>query len=284
MPSPVKNTRTEKRSKKKANESPKMPTKTAKPKAMTKRPAPVPALAASTHRYRQVADELIAGIVAAKFPVDTFLPTEKVLCEQFGISRYTAREALNLVEMAGLIERRQGSGSIVVSRTPPVRYNHNIQNIDDLLQYGNASRLRALHSREIELEAEPAHFLHSSPGNRAILLCGVRLQRHDNRPFSFSRIYITGQNATTRKALLDPEHAVITMLKLINLKHVHHIEQVFSAVEMDDEAAKELGCEKNAAAFRTDRVYFDARGQVILYAASWHPGKLFSYSTVLQRN
>ena len=280
MPSQV----TNKHPKKMAKESPKLAKKTATPKTAMKRVMPSSTKALSTHRYRQVADELIAGIVAAKFPVDTFLPTEKVLCEQFGISRYTAREALTLVEMAGLIERRQGSGSIVVSRTPPVHYNHNIQNIDDLLQYGNASRLRALHSREVELEAEPAHCLHSSPGNRAILLCGVRLQRHDNRPFSFSRIYITGQNAATRKAFLDPENAVITMLKLINLKNVPHIEQVFSAVEMDAEAAKELGCEKNAAAFRTDRVYFDARGQVILYAASWHPGKLFSYSTVLQRN
>lgn len=253
-----------------------MSTKTSSSKTTSPETAP--------HRYRQVADELIAGIISAKYPVETFLPTEKILCEHYGISRYTAREALNLVEMAGLIERRQGSGSIVVSRTPPVRYNHNIQNIEDLLQYGNASRLRPLFSREIVLAPEPAHFLRTTAGMPAILLCGVRHQRHDNRPFSFTRIYIAGKTAAVRKALLDPEQSVLTMLKLINLKNVHHIEQVFSAVELDDEAAEALGCEARAAAFRTDRVYFDEKGGVILYAASWHPGNLFSYSTVLQRD
>lgn len=238
---------------------------------------------AAHHRYRQVAQELMEGITSGTYPVDSFLPTEKTLCEHYGISRYTAREALDVVEAAGLIERRQGSGSVVVSNTPPVHYNQNIQNIDDLLQYGNASRLRALYSKEVALEDEPARFLHTAPGSPAILLAGVRHQRNDDRVFSFTRIYFISGSAAIRKALLDPERSVLTMLKLLDLNNVHHIEQVFSAAGADEETAAALGCEPGAAVFRTDRVYVDQRGKVILYAASWHPGNLFSYSTVLRR-
>lgn len=243
-----------------------------------------PEVAAGTHRFRKVADELMQGISAGTYPVGSFLPTEKVLCDHYGISRYTAREALDRLESAGLIERRQGSGSVVVSSSPPVRYNQNIQSIDDLLQYGNASRLHALYSRQVELDAEPARLLAVAPGTGAIVMAGVRYQRNDERPFSFTRIYFAGKNAATRKALLDPERRVHAMLGLLDLANVDHIEQVFSAAEADDETAAALCCDKNAAVFRTDRVYFDARGKVILYAASWHPGKLFSYSTVLQRD
>lgn len=248
----------------------------------TKKKAPIAGEPAN-HRYRQIAQELIEGITAGTYPVDSFLPTEKILCEHYAISRYTAREALDVVEAAGLIERRQGSGSLVVSRTAPVHYNQNIQNIDDLLQYGNASRLRALYSKEVVLDDEPARFLHSKAGAKAILLAGVRHQRNDQRVFSFTRIYFVTGNAAVRKALLDPERSVLTMLKLIDLNNVNHIEQVFSAAGADDETAAAFGCEPGAAVFRTDRVYFDQRGKVILYAASWHPGNLFSYSTVLKR-
>ncbi|MCA1857356.1 GntR family transcriptional regulator [Massilia oculi] len=235
------------------------------------------------HRYRQVAQELIDAITAGTYPVDSFLPTEKILCEHYGISRYTAREALDVVEAAGLIERRQGSGSVVVSNTPPVHYNHNVQNIDDLLQYGNASRLRALESKEVLLDEEPARFLKSNPGAKAILLSGVRHQRNDERVFSFTRIYFVTGSAAVRKALLDPERSVLTMLKMLDLKNVDHIEQAFSATGADRETAQALGCAEGAPVFRTDRVYVDRRGKVVLYAASWHPGHLFSYSTVLQR-
>lgn len=238
---------------------------------------------AGSHRYRQVAQELIEGITSGAYPVDSFLPTEKILCEHYGISRYTAREALDLVEAAGLIERRQGSGSVVVSNTPPVHYNHNIQNIDDLLQYGNASRLRAVESKEVELGDEQAGFLRSKPGAKAIMLSGVRQQRNDERVFSFTRIYFSGVSEAMRKTLLDPERSVLTMLKLLDLNNVHHIEQMFSATGADGETAGALGCEVNEPVFRTDRVYFDQAGKVILYAVSWHPGHLFTYSTVLQR-
>lgn len=236
------------------------------------------------HRYRQVAKELIDAIKVGTYPVDTFLPTEKILCEHYGISRYTAREALEVVEQAGLIERRQGSGSLVVSATPPVHYNQNIQSIDDLLQYGNASRLRALSSKEVVLEGEPARFLRSKAGTTGIVLTGVRRQRNDDRVFSFTRIYVAGGSAALRKALLDPERSVVTMLKLIDLSNVKHIEQVFSACGADEESAAAFGCPVDTPVFRTDRVYFDKAGKVILYAASWHPGSLFSYSTVLHRS
>ena len=106
--------------------------------------------------YRRMYNDLAAGIRAGRYAIGAALPTERELCVSFGVSRHTAREALRHLEERGLISRRQGSGSTVLARTPPVRYEQNIQSIDDLVQQGNASRLEVL-------SAEPA-LRNSAPG------------------------------------------------------------------------------------------------------------------------
>ena len=92
-------------------------------------------------RYRAIADGLINDIVGKRYAIGSALPAETELCERLQASRHTVREALRILEESGLISRRQGSGSEVIADTPPVRYRQTVDSIEDLLQYGNASRL-----------------------------------------------------------------------------------------------------------------------------------------------
>jgi DNA-binding FadR family transcriptional regulator len=57
---------------------------------------------------------LRAGIVAGIRVAGDRLPAERTLAEEFRANRRTVREALDLLVTEGLIERRHGSGSIVV--------------------------------------------------------------------------------------------------------------------------------------------------------------------------
>ena len=95
-------------------------------------------------RYRAMADELIKAIASRRYPVGGALPAEAELCEQLQASRHTVREALRILGEAGLISRRQGSGSVVLTDTPPVRCRQTVDTIEDLLQYGSESRLQLL--------------------------------------------------------------------------------------------------------------------------------------------
>src|SRR5690242_21711670 len=62
-------------------------------------------------RYLAVANSLIAAISQGRYPVGSTLPTEHELCERFGISRFTAREALRQLLDAGLVVRQIGRAS-----------------------------------------------------------------------------------------------------------------------------------------------------------------------------
>ncbi|MDB6049887.1 MAG: transcriptional regulator, GntR family [Pseudomonas sp.] len=48
------------------------------------------------------------------YPVNARLPTEKAMVEEFGVSRTVIREAISRLKSEGLVETRQGSGTVVL--------------------------------------------------------------------------------------------------------------------------------------------------------------------------
>lgn len=57
-----------------------------------------------------LADQLRSGV----YPVNSRLPTEKTIAENFGVSRTVVREAISRLKSEGLVETRQGSGTAVL--------------------------------------------------------------------------------------------------------------------------------------------------------------------------
>ncbi len=71
--------------------------------------------------YRQIANQIAEEIKAGTRPPNSRLPSERELAERFGISRMTARAAINLLMQRGLVSRRSRSG-VFVAR-PKVRFD-----------------------------------------------------------------------------------------------------------------------------------------------------------------
>ena len=59
-------------------------------------------------RYMQLAQTLINEIQSGRFPVGSTIPTEFELCEQFGASRSTVREAVKQLVQLGMVVRQAG--------------------------------------------------------------------------------------------------------------------------------------------------------------------------------
>ena len=66
-------------------------------------------------RWLQIAERLRAGIKTGHFAPGEHLPSESELNRLFGVSRTTARAALDKLRNDGLITRQSGKGSIVSS-------------------------------------------------------------------------------------------------------------------------------------------------------------------------
>jgi GntR family transcriptional repressor for pyruvate dehydrogenase complex len=62
-----------------------------------------------------VTEALLQGLHRGEIKPGTRLPSERELAEFIGVSRTVVREALNSLQMAGMVERRVGDGTYVAS-------------------------------------------------------------------------------------------------------------------------------------------------------------------------
>jgi GntR family transcriptional regulator len=85
----------------------------------------VPVSSDAAPRYRQVADALQRRIVSGDLESHDRLASERMIADRFGLSRMTARQAVELLVRRGVVYRRPGSGTFV---SPP-RIEHTLQRL-----------------------------------------------------------------------------------------------------------------------------------------------------------
>ena len=234
-------------------------------------------------RYHQLADELRKDIERGRYDVGSLLPTELQLCESHAISRHTAREALRVLINDRMVERRQGSGTLVIANSRQ-RFNHSISTVADLLQYGANTRLKIVETHKIEADEAIAALLDCKLGTPCIHLHGLRSASKGEIPFCISDIYrIAGRDPLTKR-LLEVRGAVYALIDELDIGHIGAVEQSMNADMVSTDDADELGLSKRTVCLRIVRRYFDPTGKLILVAVNQHPGPDFVYSMSLKQS
>src|SRR5438552_13454686 len=67
----------------------------------------------SSRRYQQVADQIQRLILKGVLKPGDRLPPERELAQKFGVARSSVRDAIRTLEMMGIVEPRQGLGTVV---------------------------------------------------------------------------------------------------------------------------------------------------------------------------
>lgn len=234
--------------------------------------------------YMTVANALTGRISNGQYQVGDALPTEREICESFGISRHTARESLRQLEQRGLIARRQGSGSTVTSRQPAMKFEQNIQNIDDLLQQGNTSRLEVLSCRDISSGRQ--NFpdpIAALDGKYCIWVRALRFLAGEPSPLALVDVYVSARVKSQAEKLLDKAQAARQVVSIIDVNRIARIEQSLSAVRLTGAEARTLQVKSGEAALRTLRHYFNTAQNLMVVADSLYRGDRYNYRSTLHR-
>lgn len=138
--------------------------------------------------HEQISSWLRDRIESGELPPEAQLPSEHDLCRSFGVSRVTARRALQTLEADGLIFRRQGLGTFVCERRMAQGLVRLTDFAQDMARAGVRAESRVLHREMEPCPAGVADRLALAPG--AMVLRLDRLRLADGRPMALDRTWI----------------------------------------------------------------------------------------------
>jgi len=235
-------------------------------------------------RYVLLAEALMGGIASGRYPVGGMLPTEMELCEQYGVSRHTAREALRRLREHGLVQRRQGVGTIVEARNPRKHFMQSLATIPDLLQYALDKPLSLIDMSDISASGAKCDLLHCKPGRRWLRIEGLRFSDSRKTPLCWTEILVDGVYENIREDVPGARSAVYVLIGRRYGVWVTEVEQKISGMAVPARLARLLKVKPHSPALCITRWLYRSRSELVQVATSIYPAGRFSYMIRLQQN
>jgi GntR family transcriptional regulator len=217
----------------------------------------------SVLKYVRVRDYL-RSLVTHELDVGDAIPSERLLCERFGVSRMTVRQAVDALVVEGLLEREQGRGTFVA----PAKLDLEVR----LSSFGEEMARRGMvpSSRVIAAEVVPAtpdvaDALDLMPGDPVHHLHRVRYA--DGEPMAIEQSWVP---KLLVPGLFDsgPPASIYGELRAAGLEPDWG-EDTVAASEVDAQGAAMLGLRTGAAVLRLARRTFAGQTACVYSRSSY---------------
>jgi GntR family transcriptional regulator len=240
---------------------------------------------ASNNLWTQVARDLQSRIADGEYPVGSVLPPEPLLCVQYGVSRYTLRAALQVLQEHGLVSRRKNVGTRVEA-SGAMRFVASASSIEELAQYGSEHQRNIKFIREVVANRGLPALLQCAAGARWIHIGFTRMMSDAgiDKPLSWTDVYV---DIRFRDVVDDVEkHPSILTGILIERRfgvQFQRIEQIISAVATPRGLATRLDTKPGSPALQILRRYTDADDAVLEASVTIFPSDRYVHKTYLLR-
>ncbi|MBM3526824.1 MAG: GntR family transcriptional regulator [Alphaproteobacteria bacterium] len=235
-----------------------------------------------TPRYAQIFHTLSKRMQAGEYPVDMRLPTESELCDEFNASRFTVREALRRLVEQGMVQRRQGAGSVVVSTTPQARYVHSLSSLNDLFQFALDTHYDLLSIEPVTLDTRTAADLGVEAGERWQLVEGLRRHEKGGKAFCYVCSYIAPRARAYVRELRRCVGPFYAHLANQTGEDILEVRQDIFGAPMTAKVAAGLDCKADTISTCAFRRYITRKGTLIA-SYNWHVADQFYYRMKMSR-
>ena len=234
-------------------------------------------------RYVKIFNVLKRRLESGKYSVGMRLPTESELCEEFQVSRFTVRESLRRLVDQGMVQRRQGAGSVVVADKPQARYVHTLSSLDDLFQFALDTHYDLLSLKQVNITAEVALGIGGEPGERWWQLNGLRRYEKGGAPFSYLQSYVAPRAGAYVDELRNVVGPFYAHLSRRTGEQILGAEQDIQGAPMTAEIARHLKCKTGTIGVYALRRYLTGNGTLVA-SYNWHVTEKFHYRMKMARD
>lgn len=235
-----------------------------------------------TPLYHQIFLIIRDRIYDGTFAFESVVPGEHELCSIFGVSRITAKRALDELAVAKLVIRRRGLGTRVSLRvvSPPVHYSVD-GFLENLLAMGLKTEVDLLRLEYVEASASVAVALNCEAGT--VVQHAIRVRRLENEPFSYLMTWVpedigrsySKKDVETKPLLMLLEHCGVV---------VSRAEQTITATVADAVVAQALDVEIGVPLLRISRVVYDQADRPIEYIIALYRPDRYQFRMNLTRD
>ncbi|BAK36254.1 GntR family transcriptional regulator [Microlunatus phosphovorus NM-1] len=209
--------------------------------------------------YYQLARSIEQAITSGELAPGDRLENELSLTTRLGLSRPTARQAIQELVNKGLLVRKRGVGTQVV-RSQFSRDERLTSLNSDLVQAGKVPSTQLLSYSVGPLDPDVASALDASDITEQEFIKVRRLRLADDVPLAILTNYLPASFELTRE-ILEQRSLYATLQSLgVNLKIAH---QRISARLMTDEEAELLDEDAPCACLTVDRITYDDTGRFV---------------------
>jgi GntR family transcriptional regulator len=231
-----------------------------------------------------VRDRILEQIHDGDLRAGAQIPPESALCEAFGVSRSTIREAIKLLERDGIVEVRHGRGSFVtgIAHLDNERPVTRLESVTEMMRrLGYVVENRVLEVRERRAAEDETTELALGDDDRVVHL--ERLRLHEGRPFVFS------VNVVPRSVFPGPLDEVDWRASMIDLLDARGHAVVASSAHLratsPPAALLAAGVEVPTDPWLLiSETCVTAAGEPILLAHDYHRGDVFTFHAVRRRS
>ena len=233
-------------------------------------------------RYYQLQEIIRERIRSGEWPSGSLIPSERELCERYGISRMTARQAIGGLEKEGLLYREQGKGTFVGQSIIDQQLLQLTGFTEDITARQRKPGARVLSAELWPADDETAAQLRIRAGQPVYRLHRLRLADGAPLAIELSRVSFIGC-----ERLLEYDLAQESLYRL--LEDTFQIplldaDQELEADLADGDQAKLLQIPVGNPVLRTRRVMFTRRNQPIEFATAVYRGDKYRFYTRLTRD
>lgn len=210
-------------------------------------------------RYMQLAELLRQRIARGELVVGDRLPSLEELTKEFGVSRITVRQAMELLSREGLVLPQRGRGTYVTGRPVRTQWLKVQTSLADLARSYHDTRPEIVNIDESMARA-PLVADDGIPAERYVFM--RRIHSRDDQPYCIINIYLDERIFRRHPERFRTE-TVITILMAMKRGGVIKARQVLTIGAADMEIAPLLHIPISAPVAHVRRVFTDVANRVI---------------------